>query len=169
MKRREFLLGSLGAALSIATTDKNTGEAKPEDDNEYKLCYVEGGQAYFTTLSLTGPGCRQWGDDWNDAPYQHNAGYPYKWHPYDAERGIEPYKLLVAWYAGPLDTPDKAFWRKAYSVEEINQKVCPWLQSGWGAKENVRIWAAASPEKFAELVTKAGGVVGKLEEATWNT
>ena len=38
-----------------------------------KLCYVEGNIAYFTTQDLD----KQWGDDWDDAPYEHNAGLPY--------------------------------------------------------------------------------------------
>ena len=37
------------------------------------LCYVEGNFAYFTTQPLA----KQWGDDWDDAPYEHNAGEPY--------------------------------------------------------------------------------------------
>lgn len=42
------------------------------------LCYVEGCWAFFTTKPLSD----QWGDDWNDAPYEHNAGRPYGpcWH-----------------------------------------------------------------------------------------
>ena len=41
-----------------------------------KLCYVEGCFAYFTTLTDIKD---QWGDDWDDAPYEHNAGEPYDW------------------------------------------------------------------------------------------
>ena len=37
------------------------------------LCYVKGPWAYFTTQPLK----KQWGDDWDDAPYEHNAGEPY--------------------------------------------------------------------------------------------
>ena len=42
------------------------------------LCYVAGNFAYFTTKPLS----EQWGDDWDDAPYEHNAGTPYSpcWH-----------------------------------------------------------------------------------------
>lgn len=43
-----------------------SGTFKPQD---FKLCYVDDGFAYFTTKPLT----EQWGDDWNDAPYEHNA------------------------------------------------------------------------------------------------
>jgi hypothetical protein len=42
------------------------------------LCYATATWAFFTTRSLK----EQWGDDWNDAPYEHNAGDPYEpcWH-----------------------------------------------------------------------------------------
>ena len=39
---------------------------------EYKLCYVEGQKAWFTDNFE-----KQWGDDWNDKPYECNAGEPY--------------------------------------------------------------------------------------------
>ena len=43
-------------------------------ENEPVLCYIDQmGRAYFTTQALS----KQWGDDWNDAPYEHNAETPY--------------------------------------------------------------------------------------------
>lgn len=63
--------------------------------DDFKLCYINGSTAYFTTLSLDD----QWGDDWDDAPYEHNAGTPYSpcWHNYpasrnnpNAKRGLNP-------------------------------------------------------------------------------
>lgn len=42
---------------------------------ELALCYVKGDAAYFTTRRLG----EQWGDDWSDAPYEHNSGEPYEW------------------------------------------------------------------------------------------
>lgn len=61
----------------------------------HRLCYIDGPWAYFTTQ----PVAEQWGDDWDDAPYEHNAGDPYEpcWHNepkhrYDpsAKRGLKP-------------------------------------------------------------------------------
>ena len=43
----------------------------------YKLCYVDGNEAWFTSDWKN-----QWGDDWNDRPYEHNAGSPYS-HYFD--------------------------------------------------------------------------------------
>lgn len=39
---------------------------------EYKLCYVDGQKAWFTDNFE-----KQWGDDWNDKPYECNAEEPY--------------------------------------------------------------------------------------------
>lgn len=51
---------------------------------EFGLCYVKGCFAYFTSQPVE----EQWGDDWNDAPYEHNAGEPYGpcWHNEPAHR-----------------------------------------------------------------------------------
>lgn len=59
------------------------------------LCYIDGPWAYFTTQNLH----KQWGDDWDDRPYECNAGSPYGpcWHndpgprnDPDAHRGWKP-------------------------------------------------------------------------------
>lgn len=42
------------------------------EEGKYRLCYVDGGVLYFTDDIKT-----QWGDDWNDAPADCNAGAPY--------------------------------------------------------------------------------------------
>lgn len=41
-------------------------------NENWKLCYVSHGRAYFVEDFENA-----WGDDWNDAPYEHNAGEPY--------------------------------------------------------------------------------------------
>ena len=48
----------------------------------YKLCFVDSEEwagdpitLYFTELDDV---TEQWGDDWNDRPYEHNAGEPYE-------------------------------------------------------------------------------------------
>ena len=40
-----------------------------------KLCYLENNIMYFTSDIEN-----QWGDDWDDRPYEHNAGTPYETH-----------------------------------------------------------------------------------------
>lgn len=70
--------------------------------SNFKLCYIEssgsGGTAYFTTNDLD----RQWGDDWNDAPYEHNAGSPYEWLEYMGDRGIAKYEIRKVDFSGTI-------------------------------------------------------------------
>jgi len=58
------------------------------------LCYVSPPWAWFTSLPVE----EQWGDDWDDAPYQHNAGRPY------SEEGVT---LEKVGFDGPLFAPDQ--------------------------------------------------------------
>lgn len=53
-------------------------------NTEPVLCYISKPWAYFTTQKLED----QWGDDWDDAPYEHNAGEPYGpcWHNHPSAR-----------------------------------------------------------------------------------
>ena len=46
----------------------------------YKLCYVDQEDEYssITTLYFTNDMEKQWGDDWDDAPYEHNSESPYE-------------------------------------------------------------------------------------------
>lgn len=55
-------------------------------EEAFRLCYADLDRdgaiiAYFTTQPIA----EAWGDDWDDAPYEHNAGPPYHWRP---ETGI---------------------------------------------------------------------------------
>ena len=42
---------------------------------ELKLCYCANNNMYFTSDMSA-----QWGDDWDDRPYEYNAGTPYETH-----------------------------------------------------------------------------------------
>lgn len=89
--------------------------------NNYKFIYVDAGTLWFTDAR---PG-DVWGDDWNDAPYEHNAGDPYYWRP---ERGVPPYRLVRV-------SADLSLWRTPaeratdlnceLSVEDMNRAVTP--------------------------------------------
>ena len=70
--------------------------------NNAVLCFVDKTWAYFTTKPIES----QWGDDWDDAPYEHNAGEPYGpcWHNEPAQRNNPSVKR--GWKPGttiPLD------------------------------------------------------------------
>ena len=123
---------------------------------EYRLCYVSG-FAYFTTQDIK----TQWGDDWDDAPYEHNAGTPYEWHErVDSEKSA--WEIIKVAYSGDLETPsDIAGLNSSYSVQRINSGAIAWLASSrWGnSKEIVSIVAGTTLEQFIELVEFAGGEV----------
>lgn len=135
----------------------------------YKLCYVSKNWAYFTTLEDLS---KQWGDDWNDIPFEYNAGEPYYWREDMLERGIKPYKILrIAFYCSDLSEPCEGFCNSSYSVDDINKKKVPWLQNfdwlkhvvGIGSKppmdKEKSIWAGESLSEFCQKVKNLNGEV----------
>jgi hypothetical protein len=143
------------------------------------LCYVapESPWCYFTTKDLS----EQWGDDWNDAPYEHNAGPPYgpcwhnepehvakrgglctcvpcvrDWHP----DGTPKWEIVQVAIDAPLVTPDEGFFNSPYSVEAINAGAIPWLRTDqYHQGESVSIPAGTTLIDFCELVRRASGTV----------
>jgi hypothetical protein len=61
---------------------------------------------------------KQWGDDWNDAPYEHNAGRPYT-------HETKPVMYLVQ---GDYILPDDGYLNSPYSVQSINRRAVAWLR-----------------------------------------
>lgn len=104
-----------------------------------RLCYVEKGDAYFTKLPLD----KVWGDDWDDAPYECNAGLPYD------------YDFILHITEEYLREPCYWHYNSPYSVKAINSGAVAWLTD----RENVSIKAGVSPQEFIELVHKAGDEV----------
>lgn len=128
----------LRTTLTIDTTTPNNQvhfvHADPQPT--YKLCYVDGNFAWFTLEPLD----KQWGDDWNDRPYQDNAGPPYELSP-----------LQKVAFDGNFETPSENFaW---FTVKEINRGEVPWL-SGL-----TQIYAGVSIDEFTELIEDGGGHV----------
>lgn len=114
-----------------------------------KLCYINSEVAYFTTQDLD----KQWGDDWNDAPYEHNAGDPYYGKEYD---------IVTACYCSLLETPAQlAFGNSHYSVEQINQKSVAWLAPDrWNTNPKLEpIFAGVTLREFCEKIMHMGGIV----------
>ncbi len=115
---------------------------------DFKLCYIEDGLAYFTTQSLQD----QWGDDWNDAPYDCNAGTPYTYD--DRRKDKEPYEIVTVAFTTQLDTPSvdrSGIYRNSkYSVEMINNKEIPWLYDEFNEIQ-LKVWAGISLPDFLML------------------
>ncbi len=123
---------------------------RPED---FSLCYIDGPWAWFTSA----PMAHQWGDDWDDAPYEHNAGSPYEWRESMRGRGILPYELRKVAWDGPLWTPaDLGGLNSQWSVEAINHGATAWLSWSSGIP---MILAGTPLPTFVELIVQSGGHV----------
>jgi hypothetical protein len=114
------------------------------------LCYIKDCWAFFTTKPLS----EQWGDDWNDAPYEHNAGIPYQDTPGQITK--------LAWEAN-LDQPCDGRYNSPWSVEQINAGAVAWLRSpGYIDGAKIVIPAGTPLSQFKSLISTAGGCVYEL-------
>lgn len=124
---------------------------------EYKLCYVSNGKAYFTTQDIE----KQWGDDWNDRPYEHNAGTPYEYREGEKESNTmtlkEPWDIYAVHYEVCLITPDDGHSNSDYSVMDINKGQIAWLRSYEYEKNPVRIFAGTTLGEFKSIIKKLKG------------
>lgn len=140
----------------------------------FKLCYIDNhNTAYFTTQELS----LQTGDDWNDIPYEHNAGTPYAPHiryyadghtekmpEYWNEDGTPKWELYhLKFDCWNLETPAARHYNSPYSVDMINAGAVAWL-SGKVDGNPIAIQAGASIEEFKQKVRQAGGFIYILEE-----
>lgn len=116
--------------------------------------------AYFTPVSLE----EQWGDDWDDYPYNENAEIPYdslykekdkngKWKEYEILR--VPFYLpnAIVYFA-----KDWGYDRCQFSVMDINAGAVAWVYyTGRNSKTtrgSVVIKAGDNPMEFVEKVEK---------------
>jgi hypothetical protein len=119
--------------------------------NDAVLCYVYGNWAYFTTQNLS----HQWGDDWNDAPYEYNAGCPYRYGKYDAQAGKQPWAIVKVAFDGNFVAPSEGYNNSPWSVQQINEKAVAWLKPIEGAS----IFAGVTVAEFIRLIDAGGGHV----------
>lgn len=160
---------------------KKVHSQKTNSDKTFKLCYVEHNWAYFTTQELS----KQWGDDWDDAPYEHNAGSPYgpnesySYMDRDSENrpkldsegqtvwlkgsdyvdGVPKWEIKKVAFDGWLETPASLHGiNSPFSVEMINAGAAAWLVDKYGSS-GVVIPAGTTLEEFRILVKKVGGQV----------
>lgn len=121
---------------------------KLKDVQHFKLCYVDDGLAFFTNKDLK----EQWGDDWDDAPYEHNAGYPY-------DNGDNNHYVISLFFEADLREPNFLHINSPYSVEDINNGAIPWLSSPSYDSNKVFIKAGTTVEKFINKIKQVGGEV----------
>ena len=121
---------------------------------EFRLCYVEGCWAYFTTRSVTD----QSGDDWNDTPYECNAGEPYEDEgTVYADNGT--WEIMKVAFYGDFVPPCYDYLNSPWSVEQINKGVTPWLVAGRFSTETKKLFAGATFDEFVEFIQSNDGQV----------
>ena len=144
----------------------------------FGLCYVErcerldindeqgnrthvGLRLFFTNADLK----EQWGDDWNDAPYDCNAGWPYDdTHTPDGKGGWikHEHTILVLNVSLAVEhwptLPEEYGYNSPFTVENINLGACAWMFFGKDCKpinagdtvldvfERIGTWMAPCPE-----------------------
>lgn len=125
------------------------------------LCYVSGDWAYFTTQPLS----KQWGDDWDDAPYEHNAEAPYT--PHAKSQG--QWDIVKVAFEVMLAQPNEDEYMERvlnsrYSVQDINDKRIAWLRPSVFSKEGSQpIYAGDTLREFIDKIHLAGGEVYRKE------
>lgn len=137
--------------------------------NHFQLCYVEkcsqldirdkdeerthqGLRLFFTNADLT----NQWGDDWNDAPYDCNAGWPYddtstkddegKWHHTKHTIIVLNVTISMEHY---VTLPEEYGYNSPFTVENINLGAVAWMFFGRDCKP---IYAGDSPLTVYERI-----------------
>ena len=115
----------------------------------YKLCYVDLPWLYFTDNMDN-----QWGDDWDDAPYEHNAGAPY-----DRDTNVlkVAFDLGTTWLLTPFENCKKHKGR-SISVQEINDSNLPWLRS-WTGDPQDNLLPGTSINEVFEFIHRLGGEI----------
>ncbi len=120
------------------------------------LCFIKNGVAYFTTQELKA----QTGDDWDDTPYEINAGPPYSAEGNDAHWTISAYR-----YPRHFMTPaELAGSYSPYSVEDINAGAVAWLYSAQNG-ERIAIYAGTTLSEFKRIMAPTGGIMPAEREA----
>lgn len=123
----------------------------------YRLCYLDYNKAYFTSKWD-----EQWGDDWDDAPYEHNADRPYTHYHIDGVEYEIKLKELYFDLNKYVTHPCDGYVNSPYSVEDINKKACPWLIIHYyeDSKEKREfVFAGTTYTEFIRIIEKYGGVV----------
>ena len=97
---------------------------------------------------------QQWGDDWNDAPFEHNAEPPYEWEDW---RNMVPYQIQSVYFDSDLETPASGVCNSPWSVQQINAGQVAWLRDGF--KPERFIMAGTTLQEFKRKIAEWGGTV----------
>lgn len=126
--------------------------------------YIKGKQeyyAYFTPESLA----EQWGDDWDDAPYDCNAEPPYDSHYKEKDENGKwvEYNIMLVPFMLNFDgwrvvMPKDYGYNSPFSVRDINAGAVAWVyykgKNGKSCGGSVTIQAGAGPYEFMNKVER---------------
>lgn len=126
--------------------------------------YIEGKQeyyAYFTPIDLD----EQWGDDWDDYPYEYNAETPYdsKYEEKDEKGNWKEYEIIkVPFHVDSWKVYFPKEWgcqgNSPFCVRDINAGAVAWVyyagKDGKSGRGSVAIHAGANPFEFIEKIEK---------------
>lgn len=112
--------------------------------------FIVGKQEYYAWFTNTPTLDEQWGDDWDDVPYEHNAGCPYEEKGHDLIR-VPFYVPRYLYCKFPCDYGFGG--NSPFSVEDINNGAVPWIFAKKGKFQRaIKIDAGISPELFIQLI-----------------
>lgn len=120
-------------------------------EKKYYLCYIDEHKAWFTSNWE-----KQWGDDWNDSPYECNAGDPYNEYYEEGKKYKIDLKCLY------FDMPNDGAWgifpcdRGKWSVEDINKGAVAWIYDEY---IDLVIPAKTEINEFIEKIESKGGTI----------
>lgn len=120
--------------------------------------YIDGKQdhyAYFTPISLD----TQWGDDWDDSPYDCNSGIPYDSSIIDGVRKhIEIIQIPFCKKYNFRLTNDLSHRDCPFSVKDINRGVVCWMFLENDQDDYSVIYGGDSIEKFIKTLILWGNL-----------
>lgn len=125
---------------------------------EYRLCYVDGQKAWFTDNFE-----KQWGDDWNDKPYECNAEEPYDhWNEliednediFKRKYKHHQIKLKTLYFETDDWSEQKPCDMGRFSVEDINKGTIAWVHT-----DKFNILAGTEIEEFIKIIKENGGKI----------
>lgn len=133
--------------------------------------YIPGEQtlsAYFTPIALE----NQWGDDWEDAPYEYNAGIPNE-NEYDENGNLIEIELLKVLFYLPKHSWDIKFPRdygwdnSPFCVRDINAGAVAWIyyrgKGGKTCRGALAIYGGCNPTEFMEKIRQIQEAVGPYD------
>ena len=107
--------------------------------------------AYFTSIDLK----NQWGDEWDDAPYEYNGGMPYDFQMISPKQN-EHTILGVRFHLDKSKMIQPKDWGRedSFSIQSINSGAIPWIYLPGSHKKcnGICIHAGCNPFTFKQLL-----------------